>query len=275
MKKLMDKFDEIEDVLMSEIKWKIFIATHKKIYDKMYQGDYKFNNEQYVFLNVGQSDKLDNSEKYHVINQKELPNFVSLGKWWAESEGIYNIWRSGIYKSLDFVGFLHYDKELCLTEKRLFHRRNITQRIGKYLLENPNRAHISFETHDIQRDYNQHILADVNQPDTLQGEGNNCYDYILKDYNDYFKTSYTLEDLLNRKEINLCSCFMMDTNTFEKMMKFWDSIVMSKKLEQFDTKHQYRIQGGLAERYFGVFLAFEYEEMEDISLIHHYNKGIK
>lgn len=267
----------LREKIMSDCKWKIYIVAHRKIYEQMYQGDANFNNDNYVFLNVGEQDFLENGEKYKCINQNTLNNYKELGKWWAESEGIYNIWRSGIYKNLNYIGFLHYDKEFRLVKRTLLekNRTNITERINKYLNKHLERGHISLETHDIVWDYNQKILADVNQPNKLQGEGMNCYDYILADYNEYFHTKYTLDELLAKKKINLCSCFMIDVKTFDKMMGFFDNVVKSKRLERLDLEHCYRIQGGLAERYFGIFMALEYEKMEDISIIHRYNDGIK
>ena len=82
-------------------KWKIYIIGHKKIHDELMKGDKQFNNYNYTFLNVGGLDKLENSEKYSCINQTDLANYVLIGKYWAESEGIYNIWRSQSYKELE------------------------------------------------------------------------------------------------------------------------------------------------------------------------------
>lgn len=81
------------------VKWKIYIVGHKKIHEDLTRGDKRFNNHNYTFLNVGQMEKLENSEKYNCLNQRELPNYISIGKCWAESEGIYNIWRTEVIKS--------------------------------------------------------------------------------------------------------------------------------------------------------------------------------
>lgn len=257
-------------------KWKIYIVAHNKILDQMFAHDRLFNNDNYAILNVGGTGCIENDEAYVRINQYELPNSVVLGKWWAESEGIYNVWRSGIWKELDFIGFIHYDKELRLCKRHILprHNTNITERICRYL-EGKEEAHISLETHDMRGDYGQRILADETQPNTLVGDGVNCYDYILKDYNTFFHTSYTIKNLFDREKINLCSCFLIDTKHFDEMMKFWDWIVKSKKLECFDTEHRHRLQGGLAERYFGVYLLFAYPKFLDLSIIHHYNDGLK
>ena len=257
-------------------KWKIFIVAHKQFIPGMCHCDPMFNPANYCILNVGNEENIEQSEDLEVINQFELPHAVLLGKWWAESEGIYNIWLSKKYSHLDYIGFIHYDKELRLIKKKLFQNKNtnITSRIEKYI-GGRQAAHISFETHNMRGDYGQRIMADISRPNELTGDGMNCYDYILKDYNTYFDTQYTIEDLFLCKHINLCSCFLIDYPAFDKMMHFFQWVIEEKRLEPFDTNHIHRFQGGMAERYFGLFLAFEYKKNKDLSIIHHYNEGIK
>lgn len=260
-----------------EKRWRIYIVAHTKVFDWMYQNDKFFNNENYHILNVGNRKELINGEKYNCIHQYDLENAVKLGKWWAESEGIYNIWKSSIYKELNYIGFIHYDKELRLIKRHIISRNNtnISERISKYLKRNTE-AHISLETHDLKKDYGQNILADVSQPNTLVKEGGvNCWNYILNDYNKFFNTNYTIEEYLQNKSVNLCSCFLIDCKHFEEMMGFWDWIVQSGKLNVFDTEHKNRLQGGLAERYFGIYFIYAYDKFLDLSLVHHGNKGLK
>lgn len=257
------------------VKWRVYIIGHKKIHPQLMQGDKKFNNENYCFLNVGQLEKLENGEPYVCINQRDLANAVSIGKYWAESEGIYNIWRSGIWKELNYIGFLHYDIEFRLDKKYyLGNKTNITARIEKYIADKE-KGHISFATFTPKQDYAQRIMADVSRPNEVTGDGTNCFEYIINDYNHYFKTDYTVDDFLQRKLLNLCSCFLIDTKSFDKMMGFFDWLVNSHKLDVFDTEHKYRFQGGMAERYFGVFLLFEYDKTLDLSLVHQYDQGWK
>ena len=255
--------------------WKIYIASHKSLNPDFFLIDPSFEYKHYCILNVGANECIENAEKFESIRQFELDNAEVLGKWWAESEGIYNIWRSGSYKELDYIGFLHYDKELTLIKNCFWkNSHKITQYVDNYI-KNKDKAHVSFENHRTRDDYGMRVLADENKPNELTGDGRNCYDMILEDYNSFFQTNYTLDDLFAHKNINLCSCFLIDTPTFDKMMKFFNWIVQSKKLEVFDTEHQYRLQGGLAERYFGVFLLFEYDRHKDLSIIHRYNEGLK
>ncbi|OGU60048.1 MAG: hypothetical protein A2X64_07585 [Ignavibacteria bacterium GWF2_33_9] len=252
-------------------KWKIYIVSHNIVHDYMYENDKHFNKKNYIIFDVS-SDKLQVSDKYSIIHQTELKNFQNLGKWWAESEAIYNVYHNKeLYKDLDYIGFLHYDKELKVIET---HKTDITKRMNSYI-KNKDTCHVCLELHKTVDDYKQNILADISQPNTLVGNGVNCYDYILEDYNNFFKTDYSIQDFFDKKYINLCSCFLIDVKTFEKMMEFMEYIVKSKKLDIFDTEHNYRLQGGLMERYFGMFLTFEYDKFLNLNLYHHYNKGLK
>lgn len=254
--------------------WRIFIMAHNGVHDSMYAGDPDFSRANYSVVNLTRTP-FAAPARYDLINQFDLPSSVALGPWWAESEGIYNIYRNGLHRPLDFIGFIHYD--IALEHRsRLLRRRHhdITRRIDSHL-RGKTSAHISFETHRPVTDYGQRIMADVTQPNTLQGDGLNCYDYIIRDFNEFFGENRTLDQFLRLKRINLCSCFLVDAPGFDRMMGFFDWVVQSKRLEAFDTAHAYRLQGGLAERYFGVFLAFTYDRCLDLTLTHHFDKGLK
>lgn len=256
-------------------KWKVYIVGHSEIHEETVNCDRRFNNENYNYLNVGCGDTLINSEKYVVINQRELDNCELIGKYWAESEGIYNIWRSRSFEDLDYIGFIHYDVKLEIDKKYFIGKKNnITERINKYI-KNRERGHISFATYSTRDDFAMRVMMDPQFPNECVGEGRNCYYSILEDYNSFFNTRYTINDFLSRPQINLCSCFLIDVETFDKMMHFFDWLVKSHKLDIYDTEHKYRFQGGMAERYFGLFMLFEYDKMKNLNLVHMYNAGWK
>lgn len=265
-----------DDIVKNNKKWKIFIATHKKFYPEMYEVDSQFSNEHYCIMNVGQLEKLENQDGYDVIDQKKLPVFYPLGARWAESEGIYNLWKNNVHKDLDYIGFSHYDKELRLIKRKFLKKNqtNITERIDKYL-KGKQHAHISLENHNMKEMYLMRSMADETRPNEIVGDGLNCFDYILKHYNDYYNTDFKIKDLLKHKTINLCSCFLIDVETFDKMMRFFEWIIEKKFMGVFDTEHKYRFPGAMAERYFGVFLMLEYKKTLDLSIVHHYNEGMK
>lgn len=256
-------------------KWKIYIVGHNKIYDETVLCDHKFNNTNYVFLNVGGEATLLNSDKYRVVNQRELNNCELIGKHWAESEGLYNIWRSREFEGLDYIGFIHYDVQLKIDKKYFVGKKtNITDRVNRFV-KNRDQGHVSFATFNTKGDFGQKIMMDPSFPNTCVGEGRNCYYGIIEDYNSFFGTSYSIDDFFENKKINLCSCFLIDVKGFDRMMKFFDWLVKSHKLDIYDTEHQYRFQGGMAERYFGVFMLFEYKKMKDLNLVHMYDAGWK
>jgi len=258
-----------------ETAWRVYIVAHERIYPEMYQHDPLWGPQHYTFLNVG-TGNLTGADDVAVVRQSDLPRARLLGKHWAESEGIYNLFRSGIYRDLDFVGFLQYDKEFRLRKRRLGRvggSTNITQRI-EASVAGRSRGHVSFETHSTRWDYGQRIMADATDTETLVGNGRNCYDYILDDYNEFFGRSFTITDVLQRRRINLCSCFLIDVGGFEKMMTFFSWVVESGRLEVFDQQRRHRLQGGLAERYFGIFLLFEYDRFVDLDLHHRNLKAV-
>lgn len=255
--------------------WKIFIVGHDAIHDETVLCDKEFNNSNYCFLNVGSKACLDNSERYEVINQRELNAYTELGKHWAESEGLYNLWKSGVHKDLDYIGSIHYDVKLYLDKQIVIgSRTNITSRINRYI-NSRSRGHISFATFTTKYDFGQGIILDPRYPDDIVGDGRNCYYKLIDDYNSFFGTHHTINDFLHVRKINLCSCFLIDTQGFDKMMSFFDYIVQGHSLDIYDSKRINRIQGGMAERYFGLFMLFEYPKMKDLNLLHMYDAGWK
>jgi hypothetical protein len=240
----------------------------------MYVNDPKWNPSNYTAINVS-TQPLALERACPVINQFDLPRSRHLGAHWAESEAIYNYYLNDLHRGMDFVGFIHYDMELRLRGwrlKRLVGSRSITQRINDWVADRES-GHISFETHSPAGDYGQRIMADFDHTEVLVGDGVNCYDKILADYNEYSKSTRTLAELLRRPKINLCSSFLVDTPTFVRMMRFFDWVVSTRDLDALDQSRRHRLQGGLAERYLGVFLLFEYPTLTDMSLVHHNLKG--
>lgn len=258
-------------------KWKIYIVGHKKLHEDMVLCDKDFNNDNYCYLNVGDRDTIENSDGYEVIKQTKLPNSILIGKYWAESEGLYNLWRSGAYKKLDYIGCIHYDVQLKMDKEKchfIGKGTNITKRVNRYI-SNKDRGHISFATFYPKEDFAMRVMMDPKYPNECVGDGRNCYYSIIEDYNQFFSTNHSVEEFLNYKKFNLCSCFLIDTIGFDRMMSFFDWLYNSHKLDAYDTNHEYRFQGGMAERYFAVFMLFEYKHMKNMSLLHHYDAGWK
>jgi len=210
--------------------------------------------KNYSFLNVS-SEKIDtNLDGFDVINIKNLNNFKSLGKWWAETEAIYNVYLNELYKDYDYIGFIHWDHELKI-EKENSERFNVTESITNFLQMKLDNSHfIAFQTIKFDLDFNQGIMMDEKFPNKLTGSGQNCWHTIINDYNKYFNRKISFNDLKGR-DICISSTFFCSKDLFEKMMKFYSFIIENNYLNKFDVYHRYRFQGGMMERYAGIFLS--------------------
>ena len=85
----------------------------------------------------------------------------------------------------------------------------------------------------------------------------NCIDRILDDYNSFFQTRHTLQDVARDGFLTMCDCFVTPVGVFDKLMSFISPIMESGKLDIYDTQRLHRLQGGLLERYVAVFFALE------------------
>lgn len=222
--------------------YKIFVVTHKNIFDFIYE---KEDISKYKFVNVSNNNlAIELYNKYDLLNIKEN-NFIDLGKYYTESEVIYNVYKNNLHKDLSYVGFTHYD----VGTKHLQTNESLSRYLNNYL---DKYKHINLQPFEFNWDYNQHILADETQPETLTGPGKNCYQFILEKYNEYYNSQLTLSNL--NGTINLCSCLVLDTKSFDSMMKWVSWVIESGCLNKFDTLHRYRIQGGLLERFYAVWI---------------------
>lgn len=237
-------------------KYTVFVIFHDTLNLEYYNESIL---ENFVFVNV----RKDNKNVYpnlNVINLHEFKEFKALGSYYAESEVIYNVYKNMyLVDNVDYIGFLHHDIDCNpLTNDQVLN-------MVKY------NELISFETHSFTKDYNRGILMDANKPNMLYGKGVNCYDTIFHDFNSFYNTNFSICDF-NKKDnhIILCSCFILKKEIFLKLMEFSSQIIESKKLDIFDTKHKYRIQGGLMERYYAIWFLLKDVSFVSQRLIHNY-----
>jgi len=217
--------------------YKVFVIFHNEINLKYFDPSVLNN---VVFVNVNPFNR-NRYPEVNVINLYEIPGFIPLGKWYTESEVIYNIYKSpDLMAGVGYVGFIHYDIDFTP-----FNETALQSALNGYDL-------INFQPLRLEDDYGQNILMDPDKPDTLTGEGKNCYLSIFDDFNSFYGTDHNPMSLM-KEQINLCSCFLMSRQLFEEMMPFACRIIESGKLDSYDTGHRYRIQGGFMERYYGVW----------------------
>jgi hypothetical protein len=240
--------------------FKIFVVFHDELYLEFY--NQKLLNH-YVFINVNQNNKHIKEYKtigLNIINLFEIKNFIALGKWYTESEVIYNVYKNKyLYEDLDYVGFTQYDIDTTKLSYDL-----ITQLIN-------NNNHINFQPIPFEDDFSQKILMDANKPNILRGKGKNVYESILEKYSSYYEVDLTVQALKNEK-LNLCSSFMLKKELFDEMMDFVSIIIESKELDYFDTERKYRIQGGFLERFYAVWLGLKKTDNYCLPLIHYFEE---
>lgn len=229
-------------------KSKIFVVFHNKLVTEYYDRELL---GEYLFINVSLSNRSEYPSGFKVINQYDFDKFKPIGKIYTESEVLYNVFKNPyLTADLDYVGFLQYDIDSSNISAPL-----LSEWESHY-------EHINFQPYKFDVDYNQKILMDKTQPYKRKGSGVNCYNVILEDYNEFYGTKFTLDDLRG-KTINLCSSFFLKKSLFIEMMDFVTPLIENKKLEAFDPDRKYRIQGGLLERYYAVWLSLH--NLNDLS----------
>ncbi len=237
------------------IKYKIFVIFHNEINISYYDESILKN---LVFVNVNPNNKIEYAN-INIINLYDIENFISLGKWYTESEVIYNIYKnSDILNGVDYVGFTHYDIDF-------------TPISDNSLQNNFNQADvINLQPYAFREDFDQKILMDIDQPNRLKGKGKNCYLSIFDDFNQYHDSAHSINQYLNNAQINLCSSYIVKKSIFNEMMVFISSIIESGKLDSYDTNHKHRIQGGLLERYYAVWFLLKQTKSLNLKLVHHF-----
>jgi hypothetical protein len=212
-------------------------------------------NDIRIFTKVG-SGKSKIKKELQKLELSSLPNYFELPPSYAEGEALFNLFLNPqIYSQSEYIGFGQYDIQFLTSYK------DFEKHIG------PNNL-LGFEYSTLVQDYNQRILMDLNQRNKLCGEGYNCYNQIIKDYNFFFKTKHKLEEHWH-KEIALCYSFIVKTETYTKLMNWVSALILSNKLNWFDESNQYRIQAGLLERYIALFFALENLNYIRVPIIHH------
>jgi len=250
--------------------WMIFVITHGPILEKYYKKDSGFSKLNYTFFNVSDS-KIYNKNKYSIINKSDVVNFVHLGKQYAEGEAIYNVYKNNLHKDYDNIGFIHWDYELINENSN---KHNITDQINNIIETGvvAEKGFISFSSFDFISEFNQKIMMDENRPNELTGNGKNCYETIISEYNEYFNKDISINSLTG-KEICLCSAFLCSKHNFESLMKFYCYIVEKGDLNKFDKEKRFRFPGGMLERYIGIF--FSEFNIIKLPLKHHFKNKLK
>lgn len=240
--------------MLQKPSFRIFVIYHTILTDDYYNPTML---DCFTFVNVTTID-ISVDVRYHTLKLDELPAFKPLGKWYAESEAMYNIYlNKELYNDVDYIGFIHHDMDASGVDVSTIDE----------LMEQSDRDVLFFQPYTFREDYRQNILMDSNRPNTLRGKGHNCYEVIFEDYNRYYGTNHRTQDY-NEEPIGLCAAYLMRVSLFNELMAYASTIIESRKLDTYDITHKYRIPGVLLERYYATWFLLRNIKSSALSLPH-------
>jgi len=239
------------------IKIRIYIITHRPLFDEFYHVDSSFDSSIFTEVNLSNQKYVKSECMSSQVPLSILLRFRPLGKRWAEFEAMYNLYINGLFIDNDYTGFMHYDYQL----------HDLFCRSLKELIGNSSRF-ISFSSFNFLDEYKQRIAMDYARPNVQCAGGHSCYKYILKHYNMFFGTNYNILDIWD-KRMCLCNAFCLPKVELEQLMSFLSWVYEQKFLDCFDSNNSYRAQGGFMERYVAVYSALR--KIDELEVNHYYN----
>lgn len=253
--------------------WKIYVTFFKKLYDVHYTADATFDMKHFTFVKVNDDYpiELDGTRlNYDILYEHDFtlfnPDLQRSG--YHENSVFYHLYKNETYKAHDYIGFMEYDHVL---------NTDFTKTIHTMLDESEEEIMFAFNKFTFHQLWEQGILINPRRPNKLEGNKNsrwNCLRVILDDYNKFFSTNYTMEDLIGKKIFPICHCFLIPTKTFEKIMALITSIIESGRLEKY-YRTNWRGKAIILERYWSVALALEKAKFIDSIHLEHRSYPIK
>jgi len=207
-----------------------FVCFHKQVFN-IY--DISLDNEKYLTF-YGVKEKIERSR---VIYEYELPHYndVLQKKDYNEGSCIYHVYKNNLYTPYDYVGFCQYDMSFSNSTFK-----HIESNLGNtiFYLDFFNWAFLGGQSTIIK-----------NYPNIPAG---------LKNYNEFFNTKYTPDDLIKNKMI-VCNTFLIPKKMYEKMMSWLIHYFKDIEKLYIFNKHQFN-PGHMIEALTGMFLSLEINE---------------
>lgn len=212
-----------------------FICFHKKIHHEIY----KVTEEEKKYITLYGVREKDPLNLTNIIYEYELAQYnPTLQKnHYKEGSSIYHVYLNKLYTQYDYVGFGQYD--MIFPES-------------------------TFKS--IEKNLSEHTIfyIDFFRWAFVGGQTAITTDYYnveggLKNYNRFFKTNYTEEDLIRNRMI-VCNTFLIPKKMFEKMMS-WLIFYFVDDIHHcmYDTTNNNKpfSPGHMIEALTGMFLALE------------------
>ncbi len=253
--------------------WKIFVTFFKNLYDEHYTTDATWDPAKFGFVKVNDRFPIEleqNHLPYEVIVEHDFPifrpDFQENG--YCENSVIWHVYKNGIHKNYDYIGFVEYDHVLS---------ENFTEAIQRKLDSSLEEMILTFQPYTYDQLYNQGILMNSRRPEKVDGNPDspwNAIRVVLKDYNDYYGTVHTLQRLEAKNCFPICHSLLMPSAMFDRIMPFHTSVMESRKVEGYH-RHNWRSPAGLMERYLAVSLALEEAPVDSSIILEHRDLPVK
>lgn len=241
----------------------IFVVYHKTVYNDFYQ-TISEDNKKHIFF-YGVKDKIANTPS---IYEYELPvyNPKLQAQRYNESSAFYHIYENKLHQKLSYIGFAQYD--MIINNETI-------NTIKTQISETPTIFAAFFAIEESK----QALHGSLN----LIVEPISFFGSILDNYNNYFLTNYTKDDVMNTPLI-MCNTFVIPVSIYEKYMGWLNSYftndidvdelnkIHSKNSGFSDTRDNTLNRGHLIEVCSAVFLAIEIIEGVKIQYIEIYHE---
>jgi len=219
--------------------WCIYVIFHRG-FDPSFLSNFRFENWKLLktdgYYSINCTEQLENLKElgFEIIQESQMYFYnakLQRDKYHGPS-AIYHFYKNGLYKNLDYIGFMEYDLHLE-NDTSDFIEKNLTGSVSILL---SSRHYLSF------------LLTQ--QDITINGKP--CIPQIIDDYNIFFFTNHTIEKALEGNPIvGTQQSFICDKDTFERLGSFLTYLIEKRK------DVYYPRPSTVFERYISIFFHFE------------------
>lgn len=255
------------------IRWKIFVTFFQGLYDEHCLGDQTWNPRNFTYVKVNDRfapELAGNRLPYDIFVERDFPVFRPdfQEKGYCESSVLWHLYRNGVHRQYDYIGFIEYDHVLTP---------GFTETMQKRLDAAEGEIVFSFQYFTFRQLWDQAIIMNPRRREKVDGRPDspwNCVKLILADYNRFYGTDHRLDRLIAKNCFPICHALIMPSAMFERIMPFQASIMESGKVEGFH-RHIWRAPAVLMERYLSVSLALEEAPIDCSILMEHRELPVK